>query len=202
MKLLIVDDDPLICKSLALMLAKEPDFDILGTVQNGAEAVRFCREDPPDLVLMDLRMPELDGIQATRMLKKDLPRIRVIMLTTFQDKPNIQQALKAGAEGYLLKTDQIKKIAEKLRMVYAGTAVLDGEVLKTLTTPQLPLLTKLTGREQEVLALVTQGLSNKEIAAELHLSEGTVRNMLSIIMDKLEVRNRTELTSLVLGDTR
>lgn len=200
MKLLIVDDDPLICKSLALMLAKEPDFDILGTVQNGAEAVRFCREDPPDLVLMDLRMPELDGIQATRMLKKDLPRIRVIMLTTFQDKPNIQQALKAGAEGYLLKTDQIKKIAEKLRMVYAGTAVLDGEVLKT--TPQLPLLTKLTGREQEVLALVTQGLSNKEIAAELHLSEGTVRNMLSIIMDKLEVRNRTELTSLVLGDTR
>ena len=202
MKLLIVDDDPLICKSLALMLAKEPDFDILGTVQNGAEAVRFCREDPPDLVLMDLRMPELDGIQATRMLKKDLPRIRVIMLTTFQDKPNIQQALKAGAEGYLLKTDQIKKIAEKLRMVYAGTAVLDGEVLKTLTTPQLPLLTQLTGREQEVLALVTQGLSNKEIAAELHLSEGTVRNMLSIIMDKLEVRNRTELTSLVLGDTR
>ena len=200
MKLLIVDDDPLICKSLALMLAKEHDFDILGTVQNGAEAVRFCRENPPDLVLMDLRMPEMDGIQATRLLKKDHPRIRVIMLTTFQDKPNIQQALRAGAEGDLLKTDQIKKIAEKLRMVYGGTAGLDGEVLKTLTTPRIPVLTKLTGREQEVLALVTQGLSNKEIAAELHLSEGTVRNILSIILDKLEVRNRTELTSLVLGD--
>lgn len=199
MKLLIVDDDPLICKSLTLMLSREVDLEVLGAVQNGEEALAFCQENPPDLVLMDIRMPKMDGIQATRLIKKRFPRIRVLMLTTFQDKPYIQQALKAGAEGYLLKTDGIAGLGNKLRMVYSGAAVLDGEVLKTLTTPQLSALSRLTAREKEVLALVTQGLSNKEIAAELFLSEGTVRNVISVIMDKLEVKNRTELTSLVLG---
>lgn len=199
MNILIVDDDALICKSLALTLANEPDMQIAGTASDGAQALEMCERFPPDLVLMDIRMPEVDGIQATRLLKKRFPHIRVVMLTTFQDKPNIEMALKAGAEGYLLKTDRITDIATKLRVLSRGTAVMDGDVLKTLTSPQITSLEPLTPREKDVLALVTQGLTNREIAEHLFLSEGTVRNVLSVIMDKLNVKNRTQLSLAVMG---
>lgn len=194
MNILIVDDDPLICKSLALTLSKEPDMQVTSTAGDGKQAVAMCEQNPPDLVLMDIRMPEVDGIQATRLIKKRFPHIRVMMLTTFQDKPNIQMALKAGAEGYLLKTDRIADIAQKLRLLFEGTAVLNGEVLKTLTQVEVSSFEKLTPREKDVLDLITQGLTNKEIASHLFLSEGTVRNVLSAIMDKLNVRNRTQLS--------
>lgn len=199
MNILIVDDDALICKSLALTLEKEPDMQVVGTAGDGARAVEICERNPPDLVLMDIRMPEVDGIQATRLLKKRFPYIRVVMLTTFQDKPNIEMALKAGAEGYLLKTDRITNIAAKLRILAQGTAVMDSEVLKTLTSPQITSLEPLTPREKDVLDLVTQGFTNREIAKHLFLSEGTIRNVLSVIMDKLNVRNRTQLSLMVMG---
>lgn len=199
MNILIVDDDALICKSLALTLAKEPDMQVAGTASDGAQAVDMCEKNLPDLVLMDIRMPEVDGIQATRLLKKRFPHIRVVMLTTFQDKPNIEMALKAGAEGYLLKTDRITDIAAKLRVLAQGTAVMNSTVLKTLTSPQITSLEPLTPREKDVLDLVTQGFTNKEIAGHLFLSEGTVRNVLSIIMDKLNVKNRTQLSLAVMG---
>ncbi|WP_367565754.1 response regulator [Lacrimispora sp.] len=199
MNVLIVDDDALICKSLALTLAKEPDMQVAGTATDGAQAVEMCEKNPPDLILMDIRMPKVDGIQATRLLKKRFPHIRVVMLTTFQDKPNIEMALKAGAEGYLLKTDRITDIAAKLRVLAQGTAVMDSEVLKTLTSPQITSLEPLTPREKDVLALVTQGFTNREIAEHLFLSEGTVRNVLSVIMDKLNVKNRTQLSLAVTG---
>ncbi len=194
MNILIVDDDPLICKSLALTLSKEPDMQVTGTAGDGKQAVAMCEQNPPDLVLMDIRMPEVDGIQATRLIKKRFPHIRVMMLTTFQDKPNIRMALKAGAEGYLLKTDRIADIAQKLRLLFEGTAVLNSEVLKTLTKVEVSSFEKLTPREKDILDLITQGLTNKEIASHLFLSEGTVRNVLSVIMDKLNVRNRTQLS--------
>ena len=198
MNILIVDDDALICKSLALTLAKEPDIEVAGTAGDGKQAVEMCEKNTPDLVLMDIRMPEVDGIQATRLLKKRFPHIRVVMLTTFQDKPNIEMALKAGAEGYLLKTDRITDIAAKLRVLAQGTAVMDSQVLKTLTSPQINSLEPLTPREKDVLDLVTQGFTNREIAEHLFLSEGTVRNVLSVIMDKLNVRNRTQLSLAVM----
>lgn len=197
MTILIVDDDPLICKSLALILAKEPDIKVAGIAGDGRQAVEMCEEKSPDLILMDIRMPEVDGIQATRLLKKRFPHIRVVMLTTFQDKPNIEMALKAGAEGYLLKTDRITDIAAKLRILAQGTAVMDSEVLKILTSPQISSLEPLTPREREVAELVTQGFTNREIAGHLFLSEGTVRNMLSVIMDKLNVKNRTQLSIML-----
>lgn len=202
MNILIVDDDTLICKSLALTLAKEPDIQVAGTAGNGAEAVEMCEKNPPDLVLMDIRMPEMDGIQATRLLKKRFPHIRIMMLTTFQDKSNIEMALKAGAEGYLLKTDRIADIAVKLRILAQGTAVMDSKVLKTLTSPRIPSLEALTPREKDVLDLVTQGFTNREIAGHLFLSEGTVRNVLSVIMSKLDVKNRTQLSLAVMGKRR
>lgn len=199
MDILIVDDDGLICKSLALTLAGEPDMRVIGTAGDGEQAVRLCEQLQPDLVLMDIRMPGTDGIQATRLIKKRFPQILIMMLTTFQDKPSIEMALKAGAEGYLLKTDRIEDIAGKLRVLAQGAAVMDSEVLKTLTSPQLPSLESLTPREKDVLDLVTQGLTNREIAEQLFLSEGTVRNVLSVIMDKLNVKNRTQLSLVVMG---
>lgn len=197
MNILIVDDDPLICKSLALTLAKEPDMYVMGTASDGAKAIEICEKNSPDLVLMDIRMPEIDGIQATRSIKRKFPHILVVMLTTFQDKPNIEMALKAGAQGYLLKTDRIKNIATKLRILAQGVAVMDSQVLKTLTTPQTISLELLTPREKDVLEFVIQGLTNREIAEHLFLSEGTVRNVLSVIMEKLNVKNRTQLSVAV-----
>lgn len=201
MRILIVDDDPLICKSLALTLAREPDMQVIGTAGNGAEAIEMCEKTMPDVVLMDIRMPVMDGIQATRIIKKRFARIHVMMLTTFHDRPNIQMALKSGAEGYLLKTDKIASIGEKLRLLPEGTAVLDSEVLKTLAAPRISSNDKLTPREKDVLDLLTQGLTNKEIAGHLFLSEGTVRNVLSVVMEKLNVKNRTQLSLLVERDS-
>lgn len=199
MRIIIVDDDPLICKSLVLMLSKEKDIEVLGTANNGEQAVLMCEKNNPDLMLMDLRMPIMDGIQATRLIKKKNNQIQIMMLTTFQDKPNIQMALKAGADGYLLKTDKITDIAEKLRMLKDGTAIMDSAVLKTLTSVEVEVTEQLTPREQDIFNLVVQGLTNKEIAAQLFLSEGTVRNVLSIIMEKLNVKNRTQLSLLATG---
>ena len=199
MNLLIVDDDALIRKSLSLMLSREEDITVIGTAENGAEAVQMCKTQPPDVVLMDIRMPNVDGIAATRLIKKTHPNVRIMMLTTFDDKPNIQQALSAGADGYLLKTDEIADIAGKLRALMAGVGILDAQVLKKLTVPESTVLEQLTLREGDIVRLVAQGLSNKEIAAQLFLSEGTVRNNIVTIMEKLDVKNRTQLGMAYYG---
>ena len=193
MKVLVVDDDFLIRKSLSIMLGREGDITVVGTASDGAEALDVCHTAHPDVVLMDIRMPNVDGIAAARAIKKAYPHIRIMMLTTFDDKPNIQQALAAGADGYLLKTDEISDIAGKLRALVGGAGILDPEVLKKLTAPENPALETLTQRERDIARLVAQGLSNKEIAAQLFLSEGTVRNVVVIIMEKLDVKNRTQL---------
>lgn len=197
MKIIIVDDDKLICKSLEVMLSKEADIEVIGIANNGFEALDLCERENPDIILMDIRMPDADGIQATHLIKKHYPKVKIMMLTTFQDKQNIQSALKAGAEGYLLKTDKISNIAEKLRIFYDGTAVLDKDVLNRLTKPDNAILEKLTPREKDVILLVAQGFTNKEISAKLFLSEGTIRNIVSIIMDKLGVKNRTQLSNII-----
>jgi two-component system, NarL family, response regulator LiaR len=197
MKLIIVDDDNLICKSLEVMLSKEEDIEVIGIANNGLEALDLCKKESPDIILMDIRMPDIDGIQATSLIKKNYPKVRIMMLTTFQDKQNIQSALKAGAEGYLLKTDKISNIAQKLKLFYEGVAVLDKDVLNRLTNPDKNLLDKLTPREKDVVLLVIQGLTNKEISAQLFLSEGTIRNIISVIMSKLGAKNRTQLSNII-----
>ena len=193
MKLLIVDDDPLILKSLSITLARENDIEVIGCASDGMEALKICEETPPDIVLMDIRMPGVDGIAATRLIKQRNPNVRIMMLTTFDDKPNIQQALSAGADGYLVKTDKISDIAGKLRTIMDGAGVLGADVLKKLTMPENPALNELTMRERDITRLVAQGLTNKEIAAQLFISEGTVRNNIVVIMEKLCVTNRTQL---------
>jgi len=193
MKLLIVDDDALIRKSLSLTLGGETDIVVLGSAQDGAEALELCKAQAPDIVLMDIHMPVVDGIAATRLIKQHCPTVRIMMLTTFDDKPNIQQALAAGADGYLVKTDKMASIASKLRIMMDGVGVLGADVLKKLSAPENSALEQLTPRERDVTRLVAQGLTNKEISAQLFLSEGTVRNHIVVIMEKMGVNNRTQL---------
>jgi len=193
MKLIIVDDDELIRESLTLTLTLEDDIEVVGVAEDGGRAIALCEKEKPDIVLMDIRMPHIDGIGATRLIKERFPTIKIMMLTTFADKANIQQALSAGADGYLLKTDEIETIAGKLRALMSDVGILDADVLKQLTRPVNPLMDSLSTRERDITRLVAQGLTNKEIANQLFLSEGTVRNKILMIMEKLDVNNRTQL---------
>lgn len=193
MKLLIVDDDSLVCRSLQILLGKEADIEVIGIASSGREALELCKQELPDAVLMDIQMPLMNGIACTTELKKLYPALRIMMLTTFNDEEHIRSALKAGADGYLLKSAAIETMANQLRALVSGTAVLDRNVFKAIIEPEHNTLDGLTEREQDIVECVAQGLSNKEISEKLYLSDGTVRNMLSIILDKLELRDRTQL---------
>ncbi|WP_342662115.1 response regulator transcription factor [Salinicoccus albus] len=135
----------------------------------------------------------MDGIESTRIIKEHWPGIQIMVLTTFQDESNIRQALQAGAEGYLLKSASIENMAQQIRTLASGSTVLDAEVLKTIMEPDYKSFDELTDRENDIVECVARGLSNQEIADDLFLSAGTVRNMLSVILDKLEIRDRTQL---------
>ncbi len=194
MDILIVDDDRLICQSLQLLLDKEEDIKIVGVVENGSEAISFCEKVQLDLILMDIQMPVLNGIESTKVIKRNWPHIKIMMLTTFQDEMNIRLALKAGAEGYIIKSSSIKDMAKQIRAIGSNARVLTPEVLdKLVLQNKSDGFWSLTEREKDVMELVVEGLSNKEISKQLYLSEGTVRNVLSIVLDKLELRDRTQL---------
>ena len=199
MRVLIVDDDALIRDSLKLLLELEPDFRVAGLAANGQEAIDLCRRELPDLVLMDIRMPVLDGVLGTKKLKELYPGLPVVVLTTFRDEEYIKEALKNGASGYILKSQPADSIIESLRAVAKGNIVLERDVATSLSA-MLPKDNRadlsrysLTEREVEVLALVGQGQSNREIAEELYLSEGTVRNYVTALLEKLNLRDRTQL---------
>lgn len=193
MKIMIVDDDSLVCQSLKVLLSREKDMDVIATAHNGAEAITACHEALPDVILMDIQMPVMNGIQATRQIKKEWPQVHVMMLTTFQDEQNIRLAILAGAMGYLIKSTEVSNMAKQLRTLVSGSTVLDADVLKKLTEPEKEGFEKLTPREKDIVELVAQGLSNREIAEQLFITEGTVRNNLSIILEKLQVRDRTQI---------
>lgn len=208
MQVLIVDDDALIRDSLKMLLELEPDFEVVGLAANGQEAIDLCRHSQPSMVLMDIRMPVMDGVVATKMLKGLFPQVKVVVLTTFRDEEYIKEALKNGAEGYILKSQPADSIIESLRAVAKGNIVLERDVASSLSA----MLAEggkvnmaeysLTERELEVLALVGQGLSNREIAGGLFLSEGTVRNYVTAILEKLELRDRTQLAIFYLKNCR
>jgi len=198
MRILLVDDDILIREGLAIIIGMEEDFEIVGTATNGQEAFEYCELLMPDLVLMDIRMPILDGVLSTQLIKQHYGHIKIVILTTFKDDEYIKEALKCGAEGYILKSQSSDSIIESLRAVGKGNTVFEREVANTLTAmlkeeKKMPIAEGLTARELEVMKLVAEGLSNKEIAQRIFLSEGTTRNYVTGLLEKLELRDRTQL---------
>lgn len=199
MRVLIVDDDALIRDGLKILIELEEDFTVVGTATNGQEAFELCQRDKPDLVLMDIRMPVMDGVLGTQLIKRHFQDIKVVILTTFKDDEYIKEAVKSGAEGYILKNQPTDSIIESLRAVGKGNIVFEKEVAGTISSmlkeerKRTPHEVDLTPRELEILQLVADGLSNKEIAERIFLSEGTTRNYVTSLLEKLGLRDRTQL---------
>ncbi len=204
-RIVIVDDQTLVRKGLASLLALVPDLEVVGTAADGRAALALVAAQLPDVVLMDVRMPGMNGIAATREIRAGHPNIRVIVLTTFDNDEYVFESLRAGAAGYLLKTADPDHLAAAIRTVHAGGSVLDPAVAqKVLHRAAYPgaaepaLAKRLTSREREVLNLVAQGVANAEIAARLCLAEGTVRNHVSHILGKLGARDRAHAARLAV----
>jgi DNA-binding NarL/FixJ family response regulator len=201
-RILIVDDHEIVREGLQTLLAEEPDFEVAGSAGDGASAVALAKATKPDVILMDLLMPGLDGIEATRRILRDNPSARVLVLTTFADDQHVREAIQAGAIGYLLKDVLKADLVRALRDVAMGRPSLHPEVQQHLmrevagrtssSQEQAPPHASLTEREVGILRLIAEGRSNKEIAAALHLTEGTVKGYVSTIFDKLGVEDRTQ----------
>ena len=201
----IVDDQTLIREGLASLLALVPDLTVVGKAADGREALALVAELSPDVVLMDVRMPGMNGVAATRLIRARYPHTRVIVLTTFDHDEYVFESLLAGASGYLLKNADPDHLAAAIRAVHAGDSILDPtvteKVIRRATHPEEeePALTeRLTPREREVLDLMAEGAANAEIAAQLCLAEGTVRNHVSRILDKLGARGRAHAVRLAV----
>jgi DNA-binding NarL/FixJ family response regulator len=202
-RLLLVDDQRLMRDGLRILLELESDFEVIGEAEDGAQALESYQQFSPDVVLMDIRMPVMDGVEATRRLRESDPNSKVIILTTFDDNEYIFEGLRAGALGYLLKDVSGDELADAIRKVAAGGSMIEPSVARKVVaefarlapaTPQAveDLIEPLSEREIEILKLVSQGLTNKEIAARLYLAEGTVKNYVTSILQKIGVRDRTQ----------
>jgi len=202
-RLLLVDDQRLMRDGLRILLELESDFEVIGEAEDGAQALESYQQFSPDVVLMDIRMPVMDGVEATRRLRESDPNSKVIILTTFDDNEYIFEGLRAGALGYLLKDVSGDELADAIRKVAAGGSMIEPSVARKVVAefarlaPPTPeavedLIEPLSEREIEILKLVSQGLTNKEIAAKLYLAEGTVKNYVTSILQKIGVRDRTQ----------
>ena len=203
-RVLLVDDQALFREGLQTLLSVHKDIEVVGQACNGREAVEVAARVEPDVVLMDVRMPVLDGVRATHLLKKARPGCKVIVLTTFDDDEFIFDALRVGAVGYLLKDVASAQLVEAIRAAARGESILEpsvaakviaefSRVSSMVQSAQMEgLVEPLTEREGEILSLIAQGASNKEIASQLYIAEGTVKNHVTSILGKLGVRDRTQ----------
>ena len=200
-KVLLVDDEQLIRSGLAILLEMYEEIEIVGQAANGQEAIDVCATEEVDVVLMDIRMPETNGIEGTKQIKEKHPHIHVLILTTFQDMEYIAQAMKVGASGYLLKDSNEETIYEGIKLAHKNNLVIDGKMTDFFTAisknhtdaPFDPKNYELSSKEVEIIRLVASGYSNQEIADELCLSLGTIKNNTSLILNKLDLRDRTQL---------
>lgn len=198
MRIVIADDDMLVSGALRTILEKDQDIEVQGIASNGKEAIELYRKYEPDVLLMDIRMSPMSGLEASEEILKEKPEAKILLLTTFSDDEYIVKALKCGVKGYLLKQDYAS-ILPALRAVCSGQTVFGAEIVSKIPD----LIRKedefdyaargINEREKKIIRLIADGNSNKEIAAELYLSEGTIRNYLSSILDKLQLRDRTQL---------
>lgn len=199
-KLLLVDDQELIRESLSVVLNIDSDLTVVGLAENGQQAIELCERTNPDVVLMDINMPVMDGISATKLIKERFPSIRILILTTFQEIQNVVEALSIGAEGYLLKAIHPNDLIAGIKLIHRGGTLLPHDLalklVQQLNSPEKahnsngPTTYGLTEREIDVLKSLAHGLGNKQIAQKLFLSEGTVKNYISSIYHKLDVKDR------------
>lgn len=198
-KVMIVDDHDMVRRGLASYLSINPDMQLVGEASDGEEAVRCCGVYQPDVVLMDLMMPKMDGIQATRAIRKQYPAVQVIALTSYQEKELVHQVILEGAISYLLKNVTGEELVAAIRKAAAGKPTMAPEITQALIRDQFPSPgDDLTAREKEVLGLLVEGLSNPEIADRLTISRSTARAHVSNILMKLGVTNRSEAITLAL----
>lgn len=198
-KLLIVDDEKLIRDGLKIMLSTFEDIEVVDTCENGFNALDICKSKEIDIVLMDIRMKDCDGVMGTRLIKEQFNKIKVIILTTFKDKEYIDEALKYGAFGYMLKDSSYDVIYEGVKTAYKGNMVVHPDVASQMILKSPIIKNKdierycLSEKEINIIEGIARGLSNKEIAEELFLSEGTIKNNITNILSKLELRDRTQI---------
>ncbi|MBU5228253.1 response regulator transcription factor [Clostridium senegalense] len=197
-KLLIVDDEKLIREGLKVMLSTFDDIEVVGMAENGYKALEICKNTDVDVVLMDIRMKECDGVMGTRLIKEQFAKIKIIILTTFKDKEYIQEALKYGAFGYMLKDSSHDVIYNGIKTAYKGNMVVHPDVaiemigINTVIKKDIHKY-NLIEKEIKIIKAIAGGLSNKEIAEELFLSEGTIKNNITNILSKLDLRDRTQI---------
>ena len=185
-RVLVADDHPVVQHGLITMLELEDDIAVIGRAADGEEAVEQARTQRPDVILLDVQMPLMDGIEALRRIRANDPQAKVIVLTTYRNEDYLFPSLQAGARGYLLKDSTREQLAGAIRAVFAGASLLDPELV-TAAKQELPAL---TAREREVLRLMADGKNNSQIATQLFVSENTVKTHVSNILDKLDVRDR------------
>jgi DNA-binding NarL/FixJ family response regulator len=195
-RILLAEDQTLMRQGLKTLLETEEDFRIAGEAEDGKAAVKLALQAKPDIILMDVQMPQMNGVEATTAICRSWPQAKVIILTTFDRDDYVFQGVRAGAVGYLLKDLPADQLIATIRRVHAGEVFIQPEIasrtLRAALRPEETLIEPLSDREREVLVMLAQGVPNKEIADHLHLAEGTVKNHVSNILGKLQVQNRTQ----------
>lgn len=205
-KVLIADDQELIRQSLSIILGLKEGISVIGGVSDGTEVLDFVEKEKPDIILMDIRMPVMDGVECTKRLKAKYPEIKIIVLTTFDDDKYVFSALKYGASGYLLKGISVDELEKALHVVYSGGAMINPEIASKVVElfsemaqrdydvmVEAENVEKITDIEWDIIRDVGRGMSNREIAEHISLTEGTVRNYISTILKKIGLRDRTQL---------
>lgn len=202
-KVAIIDDQAIMIQGMSMILKASPDLDVVGTGSNGLEALKLAASTEVDVFLMDIRMPEMDGVEATKKIREKYPESKVLILTTFNDDEYIFASLKGGASGYLLKDADPQQIIDGIKTVYEGGTLINPDsatkVVERLKSETLvsqrqdPRIEELTNREIDICHYLAEGKNNKEISEILYISEGTVKNNMTRILDKLELRDRTQL---------
>lgn len=201
-KIIIADDDKLITESMKIILQMDDRFQVIGLAENGEEAVALCREHKVDVAMLDIRMPKLNGVQATKRII-DTTDTKVLILTTFDEDEYIKKAFKNGATGYLLKNNPPSEIINAIIAINGGNVVMQGAVLEKMTVQEASNTKKLdalTNREIDIVKAIAGGLTNREIASKLFISEGTVKNNVTSILGKLNLKHRTQIAIYYLTD--